>query len=225
MHICWLPCTNTSNPSVAFRERDVVLISSHSQPRISTASVLWTNMQDCVSKGLNIELEYPSSAYLFRCLKCPGGDPIAAIIATATLITTSSRLEAISRFFRDVSGALNGVNTSKAAQLLRPLQAKPIFPITNGAGEREYDTLLDLHHTGWFIADRPPIRESMHGKLPLLALPVSDLPSLEDLIRVLRLDARLLSEQVTCRTEPKGRISTHWAYTNSLRERSPFMKA
>ena len=183
------------------------------------------NMKDCLSRDIAIESEYPSSSYLFRCLRSPSGDPIAPLVATATLITSSSRLEDISRLFRDISTALQDVNTSKAAQLLRPLQNRSVFPIINGLGKRRYDNLLDVHNTSWFIADRPLIRESFHGKLPLLALPIEDLPGLEDLIRVLRLDGRMLSKIVTNRMHSKGRVTMHWAYTASLRAKSPFIKA
>lgn len=182
-------------------------------------------MKESLSRDIAIESEYPSSSYLFRCLKSPIGDPIAPIVATATLITSSTKLEDISRLFRDVSTALEDVNTSKAAQLLRPLQNKSIFPITNVLGKRRYDTLLDVHNKSWFIADRPLIRESFHGKLPLLALPIEDLSALGNLFRVLRLDGRMLSILATSQTHPKGKVTTHWTYTARLRAKSPFIKA
>jgi hypothetical protein len=183
------------------------------------------NMKECISRNITIESEYSSSSYLFRCLISPRGDPIAPIVATATLITSSTKLEDISRLFRDVSTALKDVNTSKAAQLLRPLQSKSIFPIINGITKRGYDKLLDMHNTSWYIADRPLIRESFLGRLPLLALPIEDLSAFEDLFRVLRLDGRILSKLATSRTQNKGRTTTHWAYTSSLRKKSLFIKA
>jgi len=141
------------------------------------------------------------------------------------LVTNSSKLEDISRLFCNVSKALKNVNTSKAAYLLRPLQSNAIFPITNGIGNRGYDHLSGVHNRTWYIADRPLIRESLCGKVPLLAVPIKDLPALEDLFRVLRLDSRMLSKLTMSRTHPKGRIRTHWAYTVSLRANSPFIKA
>lgn len=182
-------------------------------------------MKECISRAITIESEYPSSSYLFRCLRSPSGDPIAPIVATATLITSSSKLEDISRLLHNISTALKDVNTSKAAQLLSPLQNKSVFPITHDLGKSRYDKLLDMHDMSWFIADRPLIRESFHGKLPLLALPIEDLPALEDLFRVLRLDGRMLSKLATSQTDAKGRFATHLAYTASLRAKSPFIKA
>ena len=182
-------------------------------------------MRECLSRDIAIESEYPSSSYLFRSLRSPSGDPIAPIIATATLITSSSKLEDISRLFRAISTALKDVNTNKAAQLLRPLQKKSVFPVSNGPGKRGYDNLVDLHDISWFIADRPLLRESFHGKVPLLAVPIEDLLPLKDLFRVLRLDGRMLSKLATSQTHPQGLVTTHWAYTASLRAKSPFIKA
>jgi len=182
-------------------------------------------MDECISNEVSIESDYPTSSYLFRCLLFPSGDPIAPLVAAATLVTSSSRLEDISRHFRNISKALKDVNASKAAQLLRPLQHRSIFLIINYGGKRSYDDLTGLHDISWFIADRPSIRESLRGKIPLLALPIEDLPALEDLFHVLRLKNRLLSKITTIRTNPKGRVTTHWSYTASLRAKAPFIKA
>jgi hypothetical protein len=183
------------------------------------------NMQICISEDIFIESKYPSSSYLFRCLLSSTGDPIGSMVASATLITSTTKLHQISRLFHNISEALENVNTSLAAQLLRPLQRRLIFPITTGSGNHGFDNLLSLQDTSWFIADRPLIRESFHGKVPLLALPIEDLATLKDLFSVLRLDNRLLSKVVTSQTHPKGRVTTHWAYTASLRAKSPFLKA
>lgn len=191
---------STDNSSAAFHERNIILV--HSESRRSTKPAGWANMKECLLREITIKSEYPSSSYLFRCLRSPSGDPIASIVATATLITSSSKLEDISRLFRDIGTALKDVNTSKAAQLLRPLQKRSVFPITNGPGSRRYDNLLDAHNTSWFIADRPVMRESFHGKLPLLAVPLEDLPALDNLFRVLRLDGRMLSTLASSQTSP-----------------------
>lgn len=212
-----------NNPSAAFNGRDIILV--HSDSLSSTKTPVWINMKECLSRDINLESEYPTSSYLFQCLRSPSGDPIAPLVAIATLITSSSKLEDISRLFRDVSAAVKDINASKAAQLLRPLKEKSIFPITNGLGKRRYDKLLDMHNTSWFIADRPHLRESFRGKVPLLALPIEDLNALEDLFRVLRLDNRMLSRLATNQTHPKGRTTPHWNYTNSLRAKSLFIQA
>jgi hypothetical protein len=182
-------------------------------------------MRECVSKNYGLDSEYKSCTYLFRSLLSPSGDPIAPLVFTASLISSSSKLEEIARLFRDISTALRDVSTSRAAQLLRPLQKKPIFPVIDDCQRGTYSRLLDARNTSWFIADRFPIRESFLGKLPLLALSVQDLLPLRDLFRALGLYDRLLSTRVTSTTDPMGRISTHWRHTDNLRSKRPFIKA
>jgi hypothetical protein len=126
----------------AFYEREVILIRS--QFRYSTSTVGWLSMKQCIARGITIELAYKSSLYLFRCLGSPKGDPIAPVIATATLINSSTKLEDISRFLREVNTALQGVNTSKAAELLRPLRTESVFPITTRPKMRGYDKLSSM---------------------------------------------------------------------------------
>lgn len=207
----------------AFYERNVILTYANSPSPSKSAS--WTNMRDCLVKNLAVESQYPSSSYLFRCLSSPVGDPIASIVATATLITTSSRLEDISRFFSSISKALKDVNTSQAAVLLRPLHKLSIFPITNGPGNCAYDRLVSMHDGSWLIADRPLLWESFHGKVPLLALSVEDLATSTDMLHVLRLDDRLISKLTTNQAHPVGRVTTHWALSASLQAKGPFIKA
>ena len=182
-------------------------------------------MKECVSRDINVESEYPSVTYLFRCLGSPLGDPIARIVATANFIVSSSKLEDICRFFLNMSAALQNVNASNVAQLLKPLQSRSIFPITNDRRKGNFDNLTDVHSTSWFIADLPQIQQSFYGKIPLLALPIEDLSAMKDLIRALRLDGRMLSKRATSRTYSKGQITTHYDYTDSLRTKSPFIKA
>ncbi|KAH8819774.1 heterokaryon incompatibility protein-domain-containing protein [Xylogone sp. PMI_703] len=182
-------------------------------------------MKECISKNIVVESEYPSCSHLFRRLRSPTGNPSAQAIETATLFTNSSKLEDISRFFHDASNSLGSVGPTQAAELLKPLQNETIFPITNGPGEREYDSLLDLHNINWFIADNPSVRESFHGKLPLLALPIKEISMLQDLFHVLKLYNRILSKLATSQSYPKGRMTTHWAYTSAFRQKRPFIKA
>lgn len=182
-------------------------------------------MKDCLAQNITIEYEYPSSSYLFRCLSSPSGDPIAALVATTAFITSSSKLEDISSLFRNISKALKDVTSSQAAQLLRPLQKSTIFPIILDSEDREYDRLSSMDDVSWFIADHPLIRKSFRRKLPLLALSNGDIAASKDLLRVLRLDDRLLSKLAKSHTHPVGRLKTHWAWTSSLRAKRPFLRA
>jgi hypothetical protein len=182
-------------------------------------------MEECLSNGIDVESKYPSCSYLFRCLVSPSGDPIGGLVHTMTLINASSKLDDISRHFREVSKSLKDISISKAAFLLKPLQNKAIFPIIDDSGKPGYDTLLDVHDKSWFIADQPCFIGSFSGVIPILALPLQDLPALEDLFRVLRLENRKMSKLVTSQTFATGQIRKHLPYTNSLRSKSPFIEA
>ena len=182
-------------------------------------------MEECLSKETDVESKYPSCSYLFRCLVSPSGDPIGGLVHTMTLIDTSSKLDDISRHFREVSKSLKDISTSKAALLLKPLQNKAIFPIINGSGKPGYDTLLDMHDKSWLIADQAPFIESFSGVVPFLAFSIQDLPALEDLFRVLRLEDRKMSKLVTSQTRARGLIRKSLPCTNSLRSKGPFIKA
>jgi hypothetical protein len=155
----------------------------------------------------------------------PSGDPIGGLVHAITLINSSSKLDDISRLFREVSKSLKDVSTSKASLLLKPLQNKAIFPIIDGSGKPGFDTLLDMHDKSWFIADEPTFTQSFVGIVPFLALSIQDLPALDDLFRVLRVQGRKMSKLVTRERLAKGEIRTSVPYTNSLRSKSPFIKA
>jgi len=184
----------------------------------------------CVVMGIDLKPQYPASSYLFQCLASPGGDPVAAKVAAVSLITSSNGLEEISRALCNLSTALEDVSATKAAQLLRPLQdlQKGIFPVTHGPGTRRYgkfDELMEAKNSSWYIADQSNLRDSFLGVLPLLALPVEDLASIRELLKVLRLDDRVLSKLAEKGVQARGRVSNHQPYTALLQERAPFIKA
>jgi hypothetical protein len=143
------------------------------------------------------------------------------------LITPSSRLTAISQFLCNLSASVKGISVSKASQLLRPLQNKPIFPVTTvlNPGPSGYDKLVDAGDASWFIPDRQSIFDSFLGKLPLLATPIENVTTLGDLLHVLRLDKRVLSKLAKSETQPKGRVSFSSIHTALLRAKIPFIKA
>jgi hypothetical protein len=209
--------------SAVFLEKDVFLMSA--QPSKVYKLRTWTNLRDCLACNIAIEDEYPSCSYLFRCLSSPSGDPIASLVASTALISSTSKLEDISRLFRNINKALRDVTSSQAAQLLRPLQNRTVIPVVKHIGTCTFDYLSSINDATWYIADRPLIRESFKYRLPLLALSAGDVAALDDLLRVLRLENRLLSKLATCQSRPVGRVKTHWAWTSSLQSKRPFFRA
>lgn len=207
----------------AFYEKKIVLHPEKSQHPFK--SILWTTMRDCLKRNFAVESAYPSCSYLFRCLQSPSNDPIATLVATAELISTSSTLSDIIGVFAGISNALEGVSSSQAAGLLKPLRDLPIVPITDGPGRRSFDRLVRLKDTGWFIADLSDLWKSFHGKVPLLAFSIDDLPAPEAMQKALRLGTRLISKSVTRTTTPAGSSTIHRALTESFRAKGAFMKA
>ncbi|KAH7202459.1 hypothetical protein DER44DRAFT_669606 [Fusarium oxysporum] len=207
----------------AFHEKDIVLIQT--RPQDFQVTLTWTNMRACISTSISVEEQYKSCSYLFRCLASPSRDPVASVIATVNSITSASKLDDISRFFRNVNTVLKDVNPSQITQLLTPLQSATICPIVDSFREQGFDRLLGIGDTSWFIADNPVIRTSFLGKLPLLALSIEEVHELDDLFRVLWLGKRMLSKIVSIQAHPKGLVTTDWNYTISMHQKTPFIKA
>jgi hypothetical protein len=218
----------------AFRKKS--LIYSSRGPQYANRRVAWSrlNAKECIQKKLRPEIEYPTCESLFRCLLIAGDAEIAPLIAKMTFINKSTKLREILRRFVDLNGALKGASEQKVQQLRKPLQDKPIFPILeNRAGDHqsEFDDLSSLgplEHvadvTTWFIADRVYLRESFRGVVPLLAFPVEELDSMENLFQFWNLDSRRLSRLVETKSGPYGMVSLHADYTAFLRDRAGFIK-
>jgi hypothetical protein len=187
------------------------------------------SMSECIVERINIRSQYPASAYLFSCLASPGGDPVAAKVAAASSIKCSTKLQAISRLLRDLSAALKDVSAIKAAQLLRPIHDKQVFPIKlRRVGETTFDGFDQLSKpsdTNWYIADQSDVRDSILGTVPLLALPVEDVIAIRDLITILRLEDRLLSKYARSQSQLVGRVALYRPLTALIHERAPFIKA
>jgi hypothetical protein len=155
----------------------------------------------------------------------PSGDPIGGLIHTMTLIDSSSKLDDIARLFREVSKLLKDISTSKAALLLKPLQSKSIFPVITESKPAEFHALMGVQDSEWYIADQANLIESFTGVVPLLAFSIQDLPAVEDLFRVLKLEGRKMSKMVSSQTLALGQTKSDFRYSDTFRSKSPFIKA
>lgn len=180
-------------------------------------------MKQCVGANISIEAVFPSSSYLFRCLRSPLEDPFGLLIATAALMTNKSPIEDICALFRKISVMLKGLHPIKAAALLRPIESMAIFPIIVSPGRHKHEELLSALDASWFIADRPLLHKSFHGVLPLLAFPTKDIIAFEDLLRAFKLDKRFLSKLTITQTLPVGLVKENWAWTSALQAKKPFI--
>jgi hypothetical protein len=182
-------------------------------------------MENCISRGIDLTTIYSNCSYLFRCLLSPSGDPIGGLVHTMTMISSSSKLEDIARQFCELSRLLKDMNSSKTSLLLKPLQGKAIFPVVVTSKNAGYDTLSTMDDKTWFIADRANLIASFTGVVPLLAFSIQDLPTIESLLRALRVDGRKISKNVTSQARVVGRTRSDFRYTDNFRLKSPFIKA
>lgn len=207
----------------AFYSQNFILINPDGQT--SASKTYWTNMENCVATGIDLMLSYTNCSYLFRSLISPSGDPIGGLVHMMTMISSASKLEDIARLFRELSSVLKDFNSSKIFLLLKPLQGKAIFPVVDGSGNPEYDALLTMHDTTWFIADRADLIASFTGVVPLLGFAIQDLPAIENLLRALRVDGRKISKKATNQTRAIGSTRSDFRYTDKFRSKCSFIKA
>jgi hypothetical protein len=182
-----------------------------------------------VDEGFNIAAEYEGSASLFRGILSTGKGKIGPLVAAATMITATAKLSTILETFVKISRALEGLTAEVAREDVEPLRRKPIFPILQKRGNKEYDTLAFLNRNRkkqpWFIADRHHLRDSFLGRTELLAFAPEDLKLIESLLEVLELDSRKLSQLVGSETSPIGIPMPNEKYTKHLRLKVPFITA
>ncbi|KAG9198551.1 hypothetical protein G6514_009853 [Epicoccum nigrum] len=207
----------------AFYSKEIILITSGDDLMVNGPT--WINMANCTSQGIDLTSIYVGCSFLFRCLYTPSGDPIGGLVHAITMITSSSKLENITRLFRELNKSLQDINSSKIALLLKPLHDKPIFPVVDEAKDAGYDRLLSLHNKSWFIADSADLMESFTGIVPLLAFPAQDLPMVENVLQALRVDGRVISKRSTNHTRVIGQTKSGFHLANSFSRKIPFLKA
>lgn len=177
-------------------------------------------------KKLKVETQYPTCEYLFRSLLAPEGFQTGTLIAKAALINRSSKLEDILYLFTEISSDLKLITSTKtAAHKVKSLLEKAIFPIKRGKSKNPFDDLLPSTNQDWFIADRPHLRASFAGKVPLLAFDVAAVESMIDLIGAMNLGDRKLSTITKKRTDPLGPLMFREFETSIFRSCAPAIKA
>jgi hypothetical protein len=115
---------------------------------------------------------------------------------------------------------------SEAPNLAEKFEAlsRPILgflPIKHRYSEYTFDYLSTGHERGtWFIADRLHLRQSFDGLIPLLALTVASVAKVSFLIKILKLEHRLLSKVAHGIPRIRGSSKECPRHTLSLRAKS-----
>ena len=205
----------------AFEEEELIYLNSKSSK--DHQPIRWVTIDGCVRRKLDPKLEYPQSENLFQCLLSNGSLEVHSLVTKATMINRSYKLPAIVAIFSELNEALEGLSPSRAARALKPLHSKRILPVTKNRNSASYDGVVSMKDTSWFIADRPHLRESFFGKVPLLAFSVNELDAMKDFMKGMLLNPRRLSTTTCCRTTPKGPLKYIESLTHFVRARAGFI--
>lgn len=187
----------------------------------------WTTISHCIKLGIHLEKLYPRSAHLFRTLQATDSLGVDDIIGRLTLLSTgfsNDSLPSLVKSLAQLSKAIASLASLGVASTLDSLESKSIFPVSIGASSSSPE-LRSPQDQNWYIADRPQLRDSFLGKVPLLDVPAYEADQMEDLFSCLGLCSRKLSVCVTTRKDLKGSVKLRAADTTILQSRAPFFEA
>ncbi|RYP53097.1 hypothetical protein DL768_001874 [Monosporascus sp. mg162] len=197
--------------------------SSESDPKMR-----WINGQECLEENLDIVAEYQGSTTLFRNVLGARTDNIGRMVHALSAITEEVSLSYILESFTKVNRAIQAQGTQNSKAAVEGLDKwVPIFPIMRERSDKEYDALAPLKPAfpPWFIADRDHLRDSFLGYVEILAFSPQDLESIQDFLKVVDLDSRVLSKIVKVETSPFGKPKRNKACTLSLQRKAAFIAA
>jgi hypothetical protein len=155
------------------------------------------------------------------------GLKIDTAISQAMSIKASTESSEILKRFSDLSHCLSNMGVRKAANCVKQLRGKAIIPVVKRK-ESETDkqsSFVCPEDDFWFIADRPHLRDSFEGKIPLLIFSdPAQLLAIKDLLEALGLEERNLSTRVTTTSTPSHIV--RWLRREEAFDvRVPFIKA
>jgi len=207
----------------AFKTQNFVYVSS--KGRKSNQPIGWVNITECAKRNIDLATAYPQSQKLFKFLLADSKDTVERLIARATRIDRSHDLETIVELFTQINEALQELNQGRITHLMKQIQQNSIFPISQGTEAESYDDLQPVQAMNWLVADRPHLRDSFAGKVPLLAFTPKQIHSLENFLTALKLDSRKLSRLTTSKDSPRGMLKLSESHTKYLRSRADFLTA
>lgn len=190
-------------------------------------SHFWMTIDDCIRKKLDVQGQYPTCKRLMQNLLDIDGLKIDTAISQAMSIKASTESSEILKRFSDLSHCLSNMGVRKAANCVKQLRGKAIIPVVKRK-ESETDkqsSFVCPEDDFWFIADRPHLRDSFEGKIPLLIFSdPAQLLAIKDLLEALGLEERNLSTRVTTTSTPSHIV--RWLRREEAFDvRVPFIKA
>lgn len=206
---------------IAFRTQNFVFVSA--KGRKSDQSIGWISITECAKRNTDLATAYPQSQQLFKFLLADSKDTVERLIAKTTKIDRSHGLETIAELFAQINDALANLNQGRITHLMKQIQQSSIFPISRSIQAESYDDLQPIQAMDWLVADRPHLRASFAGQVPLLAFSPKRIHSLARLLSALKLDSRRLSRLTTSKDTPRGVLKLSESHTKYLRSRANFL--
>ena len=177
--------------------------------------------------GIRLETVYPRSARLFQTLQAADSLEVNGLIARIISLssdTSNDLIPSLVKSLTQLSKAVGSLSQLGVATTLEPLRSTPIFPVSIG-GSSSSPELRSSQDKSWYIADRPHLRDSFTGIVPVLDIPATEADHMEHLFSCLGLPSRKLSLCVTTKTDAKGPIKLQASETTVLQSRAPFFEA
>lgn len=160
---------------------------------------------------------YPQNGRLFSTVLGVEDANIATLVQEARAITMTSGLGYILSLFLEVEKMLKDNTAVAMPAEIRKLQ---IFPIRKVGSVTGYDSLFSADGIDeWFVADCSHFHHSFAGKIPLLALDVSDIGRLKRLLQKSGVEKRRLSIVSNGSAQTNGGVSFLDAETKAFRSK------
>ncbi|GAW15237.1 hypothetical protein ANO14919_046460 [Xylariales sp. No.14919] len=193
---------------------------------------LWFDTNSCVWDGPSCLKRVPRARDHFSnhtglflgVLKLPQAR-LTAFLDEASQIQPTDSLKYIRDVFTEMARLISTSNASelRSAQAgILKLRKHKMFPIwTRDKVGSQFDLVEITSDLSWYIADRPYLFEGFQGRLPLLAFSPHVISELGDLLRLLRLDGRMLSKLASKESKVYHETSDyHASYSEFLQRRA-----
>lgn len=210
-----------NNGRITFRSHSLVYVSS--KGRKTDRATGWITIADCAQRNIDLSIEYPQSKKLFGFLLADSKDKVESLFAQASQINLSNSLDEILQLLLHVDEALVSLNKGRITHLMNKFKQHTIFPVTRTPGTGSYELLQSSIVLDWLIADRPHLRDSFAGKVPLLAFMPKEIHSLSNLLKAMNLDIRKLSTYAKGKEHARGLLKMAESHTKHLRSRANFL--
>ncbi|KAF2177739.1 hypothetical protein K469DRAFT_676716 [Zopfia rhizophila CBS 207.26] len=142
---------------------------------------------------------------------------INTLVNEAKQINSSDTVEYIGEILTATSKFLELSGTHSSVEALIGCR---IFPVVSKPSSSDFRLCSATPADVWFIADRPHLKVSFEGSVPLLAFGADVLENVQPLFNGLGLDGRVLSKVAKGLSKTDGKADLHPEYTRVIQEKA-----